>query len=107
VIPGKKISIDDFRFLKVLGRGTYGKVMLAQKIDSGQLFAAKVLRKDVIIANDSTEDAMTERDILIRVKVSLTSLVWGILMLTRNAIRHTHSSCPFGIVSKLKRNYTS
>ena len=32
-----------FRFLKVLGKGSFGKVMLAEKSDSDEVFAIKVI----------------------------------------------------------------
>ena len=37
-----KCTLDEFRFLKVLGRGSFGKVMLAEKVDSNEVFAIKV-----------------------------------------------------------------
>ena len=46
---GKKITINDFKLLKVLGRGAFGKVMLVQKIDTKEYFALKSLRKDEVI----------------------------------------------------------
>ena len=39
---GKKVGLEEFRFLKVLGKGSFGKVMLAEKIDSDEVFAIKV-----------------------------------------------------------------
>jgi len=44
--PGKKISLDDFKLLKVIGRGSFGKVYLVRKKDSGLPYAMKILRKD-------------------------------------------------------------
>ena len=38
--------------LKVIGRGSFGKVFLVEKKDSKQVFAMKSLRKDVIIDYD-------------------------------------------------------
>ena len=46
------ISIDDFTLLKVVGRGSFGKVYLARKKDNRQIYAIKTLKKDFIIRSD-------------------------------------------------------
>ena len=43
--PGKKISINDFQLISVIGRGSFGKVYLVKKKDSGLPFAMKILKK--------------------------------------------------------------
>jgi serum/glucocorticoid-regulated kinase 2 len=47
--PGTKISINDFQLLKVIGRGSFGKVYLVRKKDSGLPYAMKILKKDQLI----------------------------------------------------------
>ena len=51
--------------ISVIGKGSYGKVMLVKKKDSGQLYALKVLKKAEIIRRNQVEHTMTERRILV------------------------------------------
>ena len=44
-----KISNDTLKLGVELGRGSFGKVYLVQKRDSGQYFAMKTLKKDMIL----------------------------------------------------------
>lgn len=55
----RKIGLDDFNFLAVLGKGNFGKVMLAEEKKSNRLWAIKVLKKEFIIENDEIERYVT------------------------------------------------
>lgn len=61
---GRKITLDDFEFLKVLGKGTFGKVILCREKATQLLYAIKVLKKEVIIAKDEVAHTLTENRVL-------------------------------------------
>lgn len=57
---------EDFKVLKVLGQGSFGKVLLAQwKKGSDKPVAIKILRKDATIDNNDVTATIVERDILV------------------------------------------
>lgn len=42
--------MNDFDYLKLLGKGTFGKVILVREKANGKYYAMKILKKEVIIA---------------------------------------------------------
>ncbi|XP_042549795.1 serine/threonine-protein kinase N1 isoform X1 [Dipodomys spectabilis] len=58
------LTLEDFNFLAVLGRGHFGKVLLSEFRASGELFAIKALKKGDIVARDEVESLMCEKRIL-------------------------------------------
>jgi len=60
----EKVKPDDFEFLKVIGRGSFGKVMQVRKKDTGEIFAMKILKKKALIAKHQVEHTNAERKIL-------------------------------------------
>jgi serine/threonine protein kinase len=59
-----KVGLDDFDLLKVIGKGSFGKVIQVAKKDTGKIYAMKVLNKKTIIERNEMEHTKAEKNIL-------------------------------------------
>lgn len=59
----QEVKMSHFRPISVLGRGHFGKVILAEYKSSGDYYALKALKKTDIIQRDEVESLMSERRI--------------------------------------------
>ncbi|CAO3616287.1 unnamed protein product [Cunninghamella echinulata] len=65
----RKVGLEDFEIIKLLGRGAYGKVMLCRHIESDQLYAMKILKKaSLVVHSKNVEHTKAERQILEEVR---------------------------------------
>jgi len=60
----KNVTVDDFKIIKVIGRGSYGKVCLVEFKQTKELFAMKSLKKNVLLDEDQVESTLLEKNIL-------------------------------------------
>jgi serine/threonine protein kinase len=47
-----RIGLEDFRTVKVIGKGAFGEVRLVQKADTGKIYAMKTLKKNEMFKKD-------------------------------------------------------
>eukprot|EP00903_Cladosiphon_okamuranus_P014231 g13220.t1 len=64
----RKVGLDSFKIVRVIGKGSFGKVFLVREKVAGDIYAMKVLRKDNIIKRNQVEHTKTERNVLGYVK---------------------------------------
>ncbi|XP_055076266.1 serine/threonine-protein kinase Sgk1 isoform X1 [Misgurnus anguillicaudatus] len=61
-----QIKPSDFDYLKIIGKGSFGKVLLARHKESEQYYAVKVLQKKIILKKKEQKHIMAERSVLMK-----------------------------------------
>jgi serum/glucocorticoid-regulated kinase 2 len=62
--PRVTINLEAFDIIRVVGKGSFGKVFLVREKETSTLYAMKVLKKDYIIRKNQVEHTKTERNVL-------------------------------------------
>ena len=57
-------TIDDFEMVKPISSGAFGKVWLARRVKSGDLYAVKIIRKRDMIRKNMKEHVSNERNVM-------------------------------------------
>ena len=63
----KKITIEDFVLISVIGKGAYAKVVLAKIKATKELCVIKIIKKKVLEKTTKENLALLEKDVLTRV----------------------------------------
>lgn len=64
--PAKKVVIDDFEMMRVLGKGCAGKVLLVRHKKTESLYALKAIMKRHVLAHQELQHTLTEQAVLKR-----------------------------------------
>ena len=79
-----KYTLQDFRFERTLGTGSFGRVHLVQSKHNQRFYAIKVLKKQQVVKMKQVEHTNDERRMLQRVKHPFLITLWGTFQDSRN-----------------------
>lgn len=74
----KTYGPEDFEILRLLGKGTFGKVYQVRNSDNNRIYAMKVLSKKVIIKKKEIAHTIGERNILVRTSAAQSAFIVGL-----------------------------
>ncbi|XP_074495594.1 serine/threonine-protein kinase N2-like isoform X1 [Sebastes fasciatus] len=69
-VSALKMQMEDFKYISVLGRGHFGKVLLAEFKKTEKLYAIKALKKRDIVTRDEVDSLMSEKRIFEMINAS-------------------------------------
>ncbi|OXV07335.1 hypothetical protein Egran_04900 [Elaphomyces granulatus] len=64
VVFTDEVNLNHFRLLRVVGKGSFGKVRIVERKDSGLTFALKYIRKEEVVRSESVRNIIRERRML-------------------------------------------
>lgn len=62
--PSTVPTKEDLQLLRVIGRGSFGKVLLVRNKHDRRVYALKILKKATVVARNQVEHTINERKIL-------------------------------------------
>ncbi|ORY96167.1 kinase-like domain-containing protein [Syncephalastrum racemosum] len=73
----QQFRLQDFRLLRTLGTGSFGRVHLTQSRHNNRFYAMKVLKKSQVVRLKQINHTKNERDVLIRISHPFIVNLWG------------------------------
>lgn len=61
----EKVNLSHFTTMKVLGKGTFAKVVLVRRRSTGKFYAMKIVKKKLVEFKCQKENIKSERKILV------------------------------------------
>jgi len=98
-----RVSIDDFEIIKPISSGAYGKVYLARKKKTRDLYAVKVQNKSDLLRKNMVDNVIAERQILSNVKTPFVVKLYYAFQ-SDKALFLVMEYCPGGDVATLLHN---
>jgi protein kinase N len=99
--------MSDFHVLRLLGKGHFGKVLLAQRKGTNQLAAVKCIRKSEVLSRDELDSMTTERNVFRAVNKGRSSFLlrlYGAFQ-TESHICFAMEYCPGGdLLAQIQRD---
>ncbi|XP_065679707.1 protein kinase C iota type isoform X1 [Hydra vulgaris] len=60
---GFRVSLNDFEFIRVIGRGSYAKVMMVRLKKTDRIYAMKVIKKELVNDDEDIDWVQTEKHV--------------------------------------------
>jgi serum/glucocorticoid-regulated kinase 2 len=98
--------LDSFAMLSVIGKGSYAKVILVRRKETGELFAIKSMKKKYIEKKNQVKRVMMERDILTQVSHPFLIRIHSAFQDEKKiflVLEYCQGGELFGLLSKRKR----
>lgn len=61
----KKLSLEDFELVRLIGKGAFGKVWMVRRKEFGDIYAMKILHKQSVVDQNLIEHTLLERDVML------------------------------------------